>query len=297
MKGARHHSGRGQEPSVLRARHGAVGCLAQAADHLRRVGVRMGVRMDRDQPRIRGGGRSCAIGGVHNQLASVRAGARPPRARGGDPQQVVVQVAIACRARLLGDRDQIGHPRIVNQRARIQELADPARSRDLQGVEIEALDLAQHRDRDVRSPALKGQLGGGEHATGPVVWGAELHRSPQRGQGDVDRASAPGAHPGLFELTRKLLVRPGHQRGSVPHAAVRIGLERRGERLMYAATLLHAGALPDRGANQRVSKTDRVDVEVDERRPGGRLKLRRDRRESRQPRSPPGGSRRRHLRR
>ena len=167
VKGARHHSGRGQEPSVLRARDAAVGCLAQAADHLRRVGVRMGVRMDRDQPRIRGGGRSCAIGGVHNQLASVRARARPPRARGGDPEQVVVQVAIACRAGLLGDRDQIGHPRIVNQRARIQELADPARAGDVQGVEIEALELAQHRDRDVRSPALKGQLGGGEHATLP----------------------------------------------------------------------------------------------------------------------------------
>ena len=141
-----------------------------------------------------------------------------------------------------------------------------------QRLEIQALDLAQHRDRDVRSPALVGQLGGGEHATGPVARGAELHRPPQRGHGDVDGASAPGAHPGLFELARELLVRSAHQRGAVPHAAVGIGVERRGERLVHAAALLHAGALPDRGAHQRVPEPDRVDVEVDERRLGGRLR-------------------------
>jgi hypothetical protein len=66
--------------------------------------------MDRDQPGIGGGGRSGAIGGIHDQLPSGRARARPPRARSGDPQQVVVQLAIAFRAGLLGDGDQIGHP-------------------------------------------------------------------------------------------------------------------------------------------------------------------------------------------
>ena len=102
--------------------------------------------------------------------------------------------------------------------------------------------------------------------------GAELHRPPQRSHGDVDGASAPGAHPGLFELTRELLVRPAHQRGAVPHAAVGIGIERRGERLVHTAALLHAGALPDRGAHQRVPETDGVDVEVDQRRLDGRLR-------------------------
>ena len=75
----------------------------------------------------------------------------------------------------------------------------------------------------------------------------------------------------VFELARELLVRPAHQRGAVPHAAVGIGVERRGERLVHTAALLHAGALPDRGAHQRVPETDGVDVEVDERRLDGRL--------------------------
>ena len=86
--------------------------------------------------------------------------------------------------------------------------------------------------------------------------GAELHRPLQRGHGDVDRASAPGAHPGLFELARELLVRPAHQCGAVPHAAVGIGVERRGERLVHTPALLHAGALPDRGAHERVAEAD-----------------------------------------
>ena len=58
----------------------------------------------------------------------------------------------------------------------------------------------------------------------------------------------------------------------MPHTAVRIGVERLGERLVHAAALLHAGALPDRGAHQRVPETDGIDVEVDQRRLDGRLR-------------------------
>ena len=83
----------------------------------------------------RGGGRSGAVGGVDDQLPDVGARARPPRARGGDPEQVVVQLAIAGRAGLLGDGDQIGHPCAIRQRAGIQQLADEARSRDVQRLE------------------------------------------------------------------------------------------------------------------------------------------------------------------
>ena len=110
VEGAGDDSGRGQVPRGLRTRHAAVRGVAQAVEDLRRVGVRIGVGMDRDQPRIRGGGRSRAIGGIHDQLPGVRVRARPPRARGGDPEQVVVQLAIARRAGLLGGGDQTGHP-------------------------------------------------------------------------------------------------------------------------------------------------------------------------------------------
>ena len=79
------------------------------------------------------------------------------------------------------------------------------------------------------------------------------------------------AGPGLLKLTRKLLVGAGHQCGAVPHPPVGIGLERRRERLVDAVTLPQAGALPDRGPNQRMTKTDRVDIDVDQRRPNGRL--------------------------
>src|SRR6185295_2833250 len=90
--------------------------------------------------------------------------------------------------------------------------------------------------------------------------------------GDVDRASAPGALPGLFELAGKLLVRSAHQRGALPDAAVGIGLERRGERLVHAPALPYGGALADRGARQRVPEPDRVDVEVDQRGLDSRLR-------------------------
>jgi hypothetical protein len=56
----------------------------------------------------------------------------------------------------------------------------------------------------------------------------------------------------------------------VPHAPVGIGLERRGEGFV-PPTLVHAGALPHRGAHERVPETDGVDVEVDERSRDGRL--------------------------
>jgi hypothetical protein len=105
-----------------------------------------------------------------------------------------------------------------------------------------------------------------------VARGAELHRPPQRSDADVDGASAAGALPGLFELSRKLLVRPTQQCGAVPHTAIGISVERRGEGLVHTAALLHPGALPDRGPNQRVPETEGVDVEVDERRLDGWLR-------------------------
>ena len=49
-------------------------------------------------------------------------------------------------------------------------------------------------------------------------------------------------------------------------------VERRGEGLVHTPALLHAGALPDRGANQRVPETEGVDIEVDQRRLDGRLR-------------------------
>ena len=101
--------------------------------------------------------------------------------------------------------------------------------------------------------------------------GAELHRPPQRSHGDVDGALASGPLPGLFELTRNLLLRAADKCSVVPHATVGIGIERRGEGLVHTAALLHAGALPDRRAHQRVPETDGVDVEVHERRLDGRL--------------------------
>ena len=67
---------------------------------------------------------------------------------------------------------------MIRKSACIQELADQARPREVQDSEIQALDLAEHRGPDVRSPAVEGQLGGGENATGSVAWVAELHRPP-----------------------------------------------------------------------------------------------------------------------
>src|ERR1700735_3386723 len=69
----------------------------------------------------------------------------------------------------------------------------------------------------------------------------------------------------------KLLVRPTDQRGTMPRAAIRVGLEGRGEGLVHASPLLHTGALAHRGTDQRVAEANRVDVEVDERRLDGGL--------------------------
>jgi hypothetical protein len=146
-----------------------------------------------------------------------------------------------------------------------------ARLCDLQHIEIQALELTQHLGGDVRSPTLIGQLCGDEHGTAPVVRRAELHRAPERGQGDVDRALPPGPHPGLLELVGKLLVGPTDQRGTVPRTAIRIGVERCCEGFVHAPSLLHAGAAADRGADQRVAEANRVDVQVDEGRLDGGL--------------------------
>lgn len=61
---------------------------------------------------------------------------------------------IALGSRSLGNRDQIGHPGAIHQRTRVQELTDVARPPNLQRVQVQPLDLAQRRGRDVRPPTF-----------------------------------------------------------------------------------------------------------------------------------------------
>ena len=220
------HRGRGR--SIRRGTAPIAGpsaALAQAVDDPRpRWRTDRRTRGSRPAAHRRRSASPSAVGGVHDQLPDVGARARPPRRAPPRSRAGCVQLAIAGRSRPPPPRRSDRPPVSRSASARrIQQSRSMKRARaPVQRLElIQPLDLAQQRDRDVRPPAVVGQLGGGEHATGPLAGSLSCtaRRSAVRATSTAPRAGR--APRPLRARAQASSSRPAHQRRAMPHAPVR----------------------------------------------------------------------------
>jgi hypothetical protein len=183
-----------------------------------------------------------------------------------------LQVAITGLAGTFGGGDQRCRSCGVVKRPRVDDFLDPGGASSLKRSRVELLDLAQHRHDNLALAELEGELGCDEEAPGAPPGRAQLRCSLQRRDGDSGCAAPPCACGCLLELAGDLFVGAADQCRAMPDAAVRLGAQDLGERLVHAAALRQARALAYGRADQRMAEAHAAHGKGDDRGLGGRFK-------------------------
>ena len=190
------------EEAARRPCRGAVrGAAPQAREDGGRVAERVGVRVDREHARVRRRPRRRAARAASmSARRACRARIDPPRARGDQPQQVDVQVAVARRAGALRGGDQR-----CNARRRRAGAVRPVSSIQVTRARSSSPSSSRSTSRSSatttsRPAELDGELGGGEQA--PARPAGSLSSAARRNAVDRDgeRAAPPRPRGRRIEL-------------------------------------------------------------------------------------------------
>ncbi len=148
-------------------------------------------------------------------------------------------------------------------------LLNPRQPCALQLSKVELSGLTKQRRDNPRPPQLHSKARGSEQPTAPACRLAEFRGACHRRYRHGDRAALPRPLPGSFEIERDVLVFTGLQRSTVPCTAVGLISQHRRQRLMSAPAVLQRRALRDCGSHQRMPKTKRLQIDLDDPRPDG----------------------------